>query len=124
MDTSRFETLVNDAIDALPDEVMEALDNVAICVEDDSEDGDKLGEYIGVPRPERWGDESGMLPDKIVLYREAICDECEGDPEAIREEIRRTLWHEIAHHLGWDDDVLEDVETKKGWRGAEPCEAD
>lgn len=116
MDHSAFESLVNAAIDALPEDVILALDNVAVCVEDDSEEGDRLGEYVGVPRTERFGDESGMLPDKIILYREAICDECEDDPAEIAEEIRRTLWHEIAHHLGWDDDVLESVETKRGWR--------
>lgn len=116
MDQSEFEMLVHQALDALPDDVVAQLDNVAFCVEDDSEDGDKLGEYIGVPRPERWGDESGVLPDKIVLYRLAICDDCGDDPAEIAEEIRRTLWHEIAHHLGWDDDVLEARETEKGWR--------
>lgn len=116
MDQPTFETLVGAALDALPDEVVVQLDNVAFCVEDDSADGDKLGEYVGIPRPERWGDESGQLPDKIILYREAICDECEDDPGRIAEEIRRTLWHEIAHHLGWDDDVLESKETEKGWR--------
>lgn len=115
MDAKTFETLVNEALDALPDEVIFALDNVAVCVEDDCEDGDKLGEYIGIPRPERF-DESGVLPDKIVLYRLPIVDECDGDHGEIAEEIRRTLWHEIAHHLGWDDDVLESVETEKGWR--------
>lgn len=116
MDQQAFESLVNAAIDQLPDGVINALDNVAICVEDDSESGELLGEYFGIPRTERYGDESGMLPDKIVLYREAICDECGDDPAEIAEEIRRTLWHEIAHHLGWDDDVLHSVETKKGWR--------
>jgi len=116
MDLETFENLVISAMDALPDGVVEALDNVAVCVEDDSENGDKLGEYLGVPRLERWGDDSGLLPDKIVLYRLAICDECDNDPDAIAEEIRRTLWHEIAHHLGWEEDVLENSEIKKGWR--------
>jgi predicted Zn-dependent protease with MMP-like domain len=112
----QFEQLVNAALDELPDEVINVLDNVAICVEDDSDDGDKLGEYVGVSRIERLGDDTGLLPDKIVLYRQAICDECDGDEATIAKEIRRTLWHEIAHHLGWDDDVLETVENQKGWR--------
>jgi predicted Zn-dependent protease with MMP-like domain len=111
-----FERLVIAAIDALPSEVADALDNVAFCVEDDSEDGELLGEYIGIPRTERIGDDSGSLPDKIVFYRLAIVDECDGVETEIVEEIRRTLWHEIAHHLGWDDDVLHAIETKKGWR--------
>ena len=116
MTHDQFERLVVAAIDALPEEVASALDNVAFCVEDDSEDGELLGEYIGVPRTERFGDDSGSLPDKIVFYRLAIIDECDGNATEIVEEIRRTLWHEIAHHLGWDDDVLHAIETKKGWR--------
>lgn len=126
MTHDEFEKLVVAAIDALPDEVADALDNVAFCVEDrpsprlrtinDSEDGELLGEYVGIPRTERFGDDSGSLPDKIVFYRLAIVDECDGDRAEIAEEIRRTLWHEIAHHLGWDDDVLHAIETKKGWR--------
>lgn len=110
-----FERLVVAALDALPTKVAGALDNVAFCVEDDSDDGDLLGEYVGIPRTERTGDDSGSLPDKIILYRLAICDECADDEAAIAEEIRRTLWHEIAHHLGWDDDVLSRIENEKGW---------
>ena len=45
-----------------------------------------------------------------------ICEDCGDDPVEIAEEIRRTIWHEIAHHLGWDDDVLEAREAEKGWR--------
>ncbi len=116
MEHAEFESLVNAALDALPDGVIRTLDNIAVCIEDDSEDGQLLGEYIGIPRPERYGDESGILPDKIVLYRLAICDECEDNPAEIAEEIRRTLWHEIAHHMGWGDEVLERVEKEKGWR--------
>jgi predicted Zn-dependent protease with MMP-like domain len=116
MNRRTFKSLVTAAINALPDDVVAQLDNVAFCVEDDSESGELLGEYIGVPRSERWGDDSGQLPDKIVLYRQAVVDECGGDHDAIAEEIRRTLWHEIAHHLGWDDDVLEAKEAEKGWR--------
>jgi predicted Zn-dependent protease with MMP-like domain len=116
MDRETFENLVESAWGRLPEEAISSLQNVAICVEDDSEAGDKLGEYLGVPRLERWGDDSGLLPDKIVLYRLAICEECEDDPEAIAEEIRRTLWHEIAHHLGWGEEMLEGKEIEKGWR--------
>jgi len=101
-------------MDALPQDVVAALDNVVVCVEDDSEDGDKLGEYLGVPRIERLT-EDVLLPDRIVLYQVAIEEECEHDEERVAEEIRRTLWHEIAHHLGWDEDTLEEAEQKRGW---------
>ena len=75
-----------------------------------------LGEYFGIPRTERIGDPTGTLPDKIAIYHAAIVDCCEGEHEAIAEEIRRTLWHEIGHHLGWDDDALEATEEERGWR--------
>lgn len=116
MDFARFETLVAEALDALPERVSRELDNVAFCVEPESPDGEMLGEYIGIPRPERLGSDVAPTPDQIILYHADIVDECAGDETEIKEEIRRTLWHEIAHHLGWDDDVLERVEAEKGWR--------
>jgi len=120
MTLDHFEQLVARAIDALPDHVLGALDNVAICVEDDCIEGDRLGEYIGISQIERGNDYAGVLPDKIVLYRLAILDEVGTDPKAIEEEIRRTLWHEIAHHFGWDDDVLHAAEARKGWHQIHP----
>lgn len=115
MTPNAFEHLVVKAIDTLPNTVINALDNVAICIEDDSPDGDCLGEYIGISQIERGNDYAAALPDKIVLYRLAILDAAGEDPRAIEEEIRRTLWHELAHHFGWSDDVLERVEQQKGW---------
>ncbi len=116
MDITTFERLVAEVLDAMPERVLAQLDNVAFLVEPRSEDGERLGEYRGVPRVERHDADIAPFPDQIVLYHEDIVDECEGDPAAVREEVERTLWHEIAHHLGWDDDVLHKVETKKGWR--------
>jgi len=116
MTSDQFEQLVEKALNRLPQNVVEALDNVAILIEEDSDDGDKLGEYIGVPRVERSDFDIAPLPDRIVLYQRAIEDECDGDPEAIAQEIERTIWHEIAHHLGWDEDALEAAEARRGWR--------
>ncbi len=115
MNAEDFEKLACEAMDALPDHVVKALDNVVVVIEEISEEGDVLGLYVGVPRSERWGDNSGQVPDQIILYRKTIVDECSGDPQIIREEIARTLWHEIGHHLGWDDDALEVSEHDKGW---------
>lgn len=116
MTHSQFEQLVAQAIDQLPEHIISMLDNVAVCVEDDSEEGDRLGEYLGISQIERGNEYAGVLPDKIVLYRLAILDEAGEDPKAVEEEIRRTLWHEIAHHFGWQDDVLHEAETRRGWR--------
>lgn len=116
MDFTEFERLVTEAIDALPSHVASELDNVAFLVEPESPNQDTLGEYIGVPRTERIASDPLELPDRIVLYHADIVDECDGDHAAIKTEIERTLWHEIGHHLGWDDDVIEEVERSKGWR--------
>lgn len=116
MKRAAFEQLVCEVIDAFPQEVTHALNNVAICVEDDSPEGDRLGEYIGIAQIHRDSGYSGVAPDRIVLYQAAIEEECESeDPEVIREEIRRTLWHEIAHHFGWEEGDLDEAEARRGW---------
>lgn len=117
MTFDEFLTAIEHAIAALPEDVVRALDNVAFVAEDGEDDG-PLGEYFGIPRVDRTGDPTGMLPDKIALYHRAITNACGGDVVAMQEEIRRTLWHEIGHHLGWDDDVLERTEVRRGWRDA------
>lgn len=117
MTSDEFLSALDDAVAALPDDVIAALNNVAFVAEDGTDDG-PLGEYFGIPRIDRTGDPTGMLPDKIVLYHRAIENACDGDTEAMHEEIRRTLWHEIGHHLGWDDDALEHSEITRGWREA------
>ena len=112
----RFEQLVCEAFDSLPDWVLDRIDNVGICVEDESKDG-LLGLYLGVPQIERWGDEP-LLPDKIVIYQKEIEEEAGSSEETkLREEIFRTIWHEIAHHFGWEEDDLERMERKRGWLG-------
>lgn len=123
MTPDEFLSALDDAVAALADDVVRSLDNVVFVAEDGDDDG-PLGEYFGVPRIDRIGDPTGMLPDRIVLYRCAIAEACGGDPEAMREEIRRTLWHEIGHHLGWDDDVLEHAEVTRGWRDASDVACD
>ncbi|TAK04289.1 metallopeptidase family protein [Patescibacteria group bacterium] len=116
MTREEFERLAGEAFDLLPEHVIAELDNVAIVIEDESPDGDRLGEYIGVPQVERSDMDVAPLPDKVVLFMEDILDECGDAHEEVREEIRRTLWHEIAHHFGWEDEDIEASEVKKGWR--------
>ena len=101
-----FESLVADALDQVPAELMALADNVVVLVEDrNSEEPDLLGLYEGYALTERGWDHSGALPDRIMVYREAICDICD-DEDQVAEEVTITVVHEIAHHFGIDDDRL------------------
>ncbi len=107
-----FEAIVIDELDALPDEMVDGLENLVFVCEDRPEDGslDLLGVYEGVALTERDRYGFGELPDRIVLFREpllAICD----DEEQLRDEIHVTLVHEIAHYYGIDDEELH----RLGW---------
>jgi predicted Zn-dependent protease with MMP-like domain len=107
----RFEELVADALDEVPPELMALMDNVVVLVEDRNPDEpDLLGLYEGYALTDRGWDHSGALPDRIMIYREAICDVCE-DEDQVAEEVTITVVHEIAHHFGIDDDKLHDL----GW---------
>ena len=102
----RFEELVADALDEVPAELMALLDNVVVLVEDrNDEEPDLLGLYEGYALTERGWDHSGALPDRIMVYREAICEICD-DEDQVAEEVTITVVHEIAHHFGIDDDRL------------------
>jgi predicted Zn-dependent protease with MMP-like domain len=103
---ARFEELVAEALDEVPAELMALLDNVVVLVEDRNPDEpDLLGLYEGYALTERGWDHSGALPDRIMIYREAICDICE-DEDQVADEVTITVVHEIAHHFGIDDDRL------------------
>ncbi len=103
---ARFEELVAEALDAVPVELMDLLDNVVVLVEDrHPEEPDLLGLYEGYALTERGADYGGALPDRIMIYRKAICDVCE-DEDQVAEEVTITVVHEIAHHFGIDDDRL------------------
>lgn len=105
----QFEQLVADALDDLPDDFLDAMDNVVVVVDDDHPEG-LLGLYEGIPHTER--DEYGgfSLPDRITLYRVPLCRFVDTD-EQLFEEIFVTLVHELAHHVGIDDDRLHEL----GW---------
>jgi len=103
---------VRTALDSLPPELSEAMSNVEIVVEDEnSEDPNIFGLYLGIPLTERGGEYAGALPDKIAVYRLPLEDEFGDDPERLMEEIRITVLHEIAHHFGIDEDRLAEL----GW---------
>ena len=103
---AEFEGYVADALDQLPPEVAAHFNNVFVVVEDENEqEPDLLGLYEGYALTERGWDHSGALPDRIMIYREAICDICD-DEDQVAEEVTITVVHEIAHHFGIDDDRL------------------
>ena len=105
-----FTALVERALDDLPDALWDRLDNVAVVVEDaNPDDPDLLGLYVGIPQTERY-DYAGVLPDKISVYRLALCAMCADQAELV-EQVKITVVHEIAHHLGIDEDALHDL----GW---------
>ncbi|CCH85746.1 conserved protein of unknown function [Modestobacter italicus] len=102
----RFEELVADALDEVPEQLMALLDNVVVLVEDRNPDEpDLLGLYEGYALTERGADYGGSLPDRIMIYREAICDVCD-DEEQVAEEVAITVVHEIAHHFGIEEEKL------------------
>lgn len=107
----RFEQLVAEALDGLPDELGRLIDNVVVVVEDAHPDEpDLLGLYEGLPLTER-DDYGGLtLPDRITVYRLPLTAMC-ADLAEVVEEVRVTVVHEVAHHFGIDDDVLHDL----GW---------
>lgn len=106
-----FEAMVIDALDALPDEMVEGLDNVVFLVEEEPEEGhDILGLYDGVALTERASYGFGELPDRITVYRRTLIEHCQT-PEELREEIHITLVHEIAHYYGLSDEQLHEL----GW---------
>jgi predicted Zn-dependent protease with MMP-like domain len=101
----RFERLVEAALEEVPEELFEQFENVAIVVEDaNADEPDLLGLYEGVPLTDRM-DYSGVLPDKISIYRLPLCELCADEDELV-EEIAVTVVHELAHHAGIDDEQL------------------
>ena len=98
----QFEALVAAALDSIPAELARHIDNVAVFVEDRSRYPGLLGLYEGIPLTGRETSYAGAMPDRITLYREAICSRSDTEDELV-EEIRRTVVHEIAHHFGISD---------------------
>ncbi len=101
----RFEEMVGVALDGLPPELGKLMRNVAVVVELDGGPPGLLGLYEGVPLTERSHDYSGLLPDRITIYRQAISAICTTEAQVV-EEVRRTVVHEVGHHFGIDDDRL------------------
>ena len=106
-----FDDAVEDAVDMLPDELRDAMSNVAIVVEDEPPDGEPLlGLYQGIPLTERSSAYAGTPPDKISIYRGPLERLYGHDPTLLRDQIRRVVLHEIAHHFGISDERLHELD--------------
>jgi len=110
VEPDRFEEMVVTALDALPEDLGRLMRNVAVTVEHGAGPPGLLGLYEGVPLTSRTSQYAGVLPDRITIYRQAICAICRTEPE-VAEQVRRTVIHEIAHHFGIDDARLREL----GW---------
>jgi predicted Zn-dependent protease with MMP-like domain len=110
----RFERLVADALDDIPEELGDLMDNVAVLVVDEPPEPGLLGRYDGVPltnRGEGYGGYGHLpMPDRIEIYRIPICAMCRTDEEIV-EQVQITVVHEVAHHFGIEDDRLDEL----GW---------
>lgn len=106
-----FEREVSKALDLLPSELSRLMDNVVVVVDDQNpEEPDLLGLYEGIPLTERDGYGLFDLPDRVTVYRYALCDYCDSLDQLV-EEIKVTVIHEVAHHFGIDDERLDEL----GW---------
>ncbi len=114
--TLDFYELVERALDGVPRELSELLDNVAIVIEDWPENSTPLSErqtlyglYEGVPLTARGTSYNGVMPDRITIFRGPL--ERDFPPESLEEQVRVTVVHEIGHHFGFDEERLEEL----GW---------
>ena len=127
MSDDEFEELVQEALDAMPEQFMEDMENVAVVIADEptedelnriDDDGrpagtwygeEILGLYSGVPLTERYYDDmDGGFPDVITIFK-GPHERCVATREQIAEEVRKTVIHEIGHHFGLDDARLHEM---------------
>jgi predicted Zn-dependent protease with MMP-like domain len=116
-----FDDLVAEAIDALPKKYGEALENVAFVTEDFPNPNQRkkvrlrcdqtlFGLYEGVPRTSRGNNYSGVLPDKITIFRIPILS-VSRTLDDVKKQVKRTVWHEVAHHYGLGHDEIHRLEA-------------
>jgi len=112
MTRDTFEVLVSDALDTIPPELTQIMDNVAVFVEEEPDPSgpDLLGLYEGTPLTERGEWYAGVLPDRIIIYRGPILRMCRTTEEVVTE-VATTVVHEVAHHFGIEDARLHEL----GW---------
>lgn len=120
----QFDTLITRAMDELPQDYIRGLENVAIVMADEPTEEQKmkmklrentilLGLYEGIPLTQRGGNYSFVLPDKITLFKYSILRVVRSEDE-LYEQIKRTLWHEIAHYYGLNHAQMDKLQRKNG----------
>lgn len=119
----QFDRLITRAMDELPQSYIEGLDNVAIVQADEPTDEQKikmrldnhhllLGLYEGIPLTQRGSGYSFVLPDKITLFKHSILA-VTNDEGSLFEQIKRTLWHEIAHYYGLNHHRIDELQNRR-----------
>src|SRR5262245_39195428 len=107
MDGDDFDDAAAKALDSLPRDLREAMSNVELVVEEEPPPGRPLlGLYEGIPLTRRTSAYSGVLPDKITIFRGPLERLARGDGDELRRLIRRVVLHEVAHHFGISDERL------------------
>ena len=123
MQKGRFEKIVREGIRAIPEKFLRKLDNVAVVIEDEPTPNQKkklnihsswtlLGLYEGVPKAKRGANYNAVLPDKITIFQKPIEEEACGQ-EDLKEIVKNTVWHEIAHHFGMSETQVRQAEIKR-----------
>ena len=120
-DVDRFEELVQEALETIPDDLWNGIDNVYVSIEEWPTSSQLasvrlrhpaqlLGLYEGIPLTSRSTHYGLVMPDKITIFRQPILRHCRfGNDETIRQQVRRTVIHEVAHHFGISDDRLREL---------------
>lgn len=119
----QFEIIIEEGIGSLPAWVQEKIVNVAFLVADEpskeqreehnlGEEDTLFGLYEGVPLTER-GEVPPEMPDRITIFKKPIL-ETYSDPVEIRTCVENTIWHEVAHYFGHDEEWVEEEEKKRG----------
>lgn len=121
MSNENFEKLVKKGLEELPAKIKDKMENVALVVENkpSSEQRRKLkqrgllfGLYQGVPQPKRGpGYARGSLPDKITIFKDTIENRFEQQ-QAIKDKVKQVVWHEVAHHFGFDEAEVRELEKR------------
>jgi predicted Zn-dependent protease with MMP-like domain len=112
-DRRRFDELVSEALDSLPDWVLERMDNVEVLVEERPPPGEPnlLGRYHGIPLTKRTRGYAFVPPDTITLYRRTIERVGGHDDDRLRRVVAHTVAHEVAHFFGISDDRLRELDV-------------
>ena len=122
MDRKRFEEIVRLGISSIPQEFLDKLNNVAITIEDEPTFFQKekaglrhgfslFGLYEGVPQDKRVS-YNAVLPDKITVFQNPIVKAARNEEDLI-EIVKNTVWHEIAHHFGMNEEEVRAAETRR-----------